>query len=101
MTKWLVLWEMNPNAPSPPPEELPKHWLKLTEMTKGDLQSGVIKDFGLTVDGSMGYAISELGEKELYASLLKYSPWLQFKVHPMLSIDESAEIIQKVAEQPR
>ena len=53
-------------------------------MVKEDIKKGVHKDWGMSVDGSMGYAISELGEKELYANMMRFMPYTEFKVYPYI-----------------
>ncbi|MGD0330772.1 MAG: hypothetical protein ABSB40_10070 [Nitrososphaeria archaeon] len=68
--------------------------LGMTQAIKGDLSKGRIKEWGVSVDGSMGYAITELGEKELYAALMEYQPYILFEVHAVLSADEFGNIVQ-------
>lgn len=67
-------------------------------MIKEDLTKGVLKDFGMSVNGSMGYAISELPEKELYASLMRFQPYVDYEIHPILLVDDLINILEKAME---
>jgi hypothetical protein len=95
MTKNLIIWRVNGNIWPTSPEVGLKLQLGMAQMTKEDLAKGVHKDIGIAVNGAMGYVISELPEKELYASLMRYQPYISFEIHPVLSIDDLINILQK------
>ena len=99
MTKYLVIWQANPNLIPADQVERFKLWLKMLELTKADLQSGKDQDWGMSADLSMGYAITEQNDKEIFADLMRFSPMVQFTIHPVLSVDEIMEIVKKASEQ--
>ncbi len=94
MTKHLLIWKVNENLWPTAPEVGLKLQLGMLQMVKEDISKGIHKEWGMSVNGSMGYAISELGEKELYASIMKFQPYIHFEVHAILSADEVVNILQ-------
>jgi hypothetical protein len=96
MTKYLILFEPNPNAPLPPTrEENFKKRLQRLESVKDDIAKGVFKDFGVAPDTSGGYATFEGNEKELFVTLAKWMPAINFKIRPVLSIEDYEEVTKK------
>ncbi len=63
MTKSLIIWRVNENIWPTSPEVSIKLQLGMVQMVKEDLTKGAHKDFGMSVNGAMGYVISELPEK--------------------------------------
>jgi hypothetical protein len=55
-------------------------------------------DWGIFVGRNQGYAVSEGTEQEVDLSLLKYSPYVKFKVYPLLSVDQELENIKKLSQ---
>jgi hypothetical protein len=88
MTKWLILWEPTPVALPTNLKDLIKIRLQMLEVVKADLQKGIHSDWGLSADGSQGYAISEGTEQEIFTALGKFAPYITFKAIPVLSVDE-------------
>ncbi|MCP8305069.1 MAG: hypothetical protein H3Z50_06365 [archaeon] len=77
------------------PKERVKNWLSMLEMVKADLKAGVLKDWGLCSDGSGGYGFSELSEADLYTALLKWIPYVNFDIKPVLTVDQTIDSIKK------
>ena len=98
MTKNLIIWKVNPNLWPTAPEEGLKLQLGMMQMVKEDISKGVHKDWGMSINGSMGYAISELAEKELYATMMRFMPYIAFEIYPVLSADDVINILQKAME---
>ncbi|MFQ6080608.1 MAG: DUF3303 family protein [Candidatus Bathyarchaeia archaeon] len=98
MAKFFIHWEVDPARTPVDPEERAKLWLSMLEMTKADLQTGVLKDWGIRGGGGCGYGVSELSEAELFSALLKYIPYVRFEVHPVLTVDQCIETVKKVAQ---
>jgi hypothetical protein len=88
MTKWLILWEPNPNMSPSNPKDLIKLRLQMLEATKADLAKGIHTDWGLAADGSRGYALSEGTEQEIFAALGQFTPYILFNATPVLSVDD-------------
>lgn len=90
----LILWESNMSTwPSDPAERM-KLINTHIEMTKQDLDSGIVKVWGASPGGGKGFAITEGGGKESLAGLLKYTPYYTFNIAPMLSVDEIVEVMK-------
>jgi hypothetical protein len=95
--KSYVKWKLNPQYIPLDPKERSGLWLKMLDMIKDDLKSGNLTKWGTTYDGSEGYAFSKLGVKELYTMLMKWSPYVEFDVKPVLNVDEVIESIKSLA----
>ena len=57
----------------------------LLEKVKQDLKKGQLKDWGSFVGEMSGYSINEGTEVELMNAIQQYTPFVQFKVHPIAS----------------
>jgi len=97
MPKSYVRWQMNSQFTPVDPEERGKLWLSMLDMVKADLKKGAFTDWGVCYDVSAGYALSELSEQDLYEVMLKWMPYVDFDVKPVLDVDQVIESIKKVA----
>ena len=95
MPKSYIRWQLNPLETPKTPEERVKRWLSMSQMVKDGLKAGTLKDWGMCSDGSGGYAFSELSEADLYTQLLKWMPYVNFDIKPVLTVDQVIESIQK------
>ncbi len=94
MTKFLALWEIDTSKMLESPEEQVKLWSKQLEMVKKD---GC--DWGMFAGRLSGYSISEdMDEQEISLRLMKYVPYVKFKVYPIVSLDQVIENMKKIAE---
>jgi len=90
-------WQLNPQFIPLDPKERATLWLKMLEMVKADMAAGVITKWGICYDASAGYAFSKLSPQELYTALLKWMPYVEFDVKPVLNVDQVIESIKKAA----
>ena len=90
-------WQLNPMFTPANPEERVKLWLSMLEMVRADLQSGSLTDWGICSDISAGYAFAEGDEKTIHASILKWIPYLNFDIKPVLSVDNVIANIKQAA----
>jgi hypothetical protein len=97
MTKFFIKWWVNPVKTPNTPEETGKLYLPMLEMVKADLSAGKYTDWGQFSNGREGYAISELSESEIFASMLKWILVISFDVFPVLSAEQSMEAIKQAA----
>jgi hypothetical protein len=97
MGKYLVLWEVDPSRVPVDAKDRGAAWSLLTEMVKQDLKSGKVKDWGAFVGEINGYAIHEGTEIEVGSRLVQYAPYVQFKVHPIASVDQVVEVIKSIS----
>ena len=98
MAKLYLRWQLNPQFMSTDPKERVKLWLGMLDMVKADLKAGIMKDWGMCSDASAGYGFSELSEADLYTALLKWIPYVQFDVKPVLNVDQTIASINKAAQ---
>ncbi len=66
-------------------------------MVKKDFEGG-LRDWGLFAEGGAGYTIFEGTEQDIAQRLLKYYPYLKFKVYPVLSLEQAMEIVKKLSQ---
>jgi hypothetical protein len=100
MAKFLTLWEFDTTKLPEKPEEQMALYTKLMDMLKEDLESRTAHkiDWGQSLDGNEGYSISEGTEQEIALSIMKYSPYLKFKVYPVLSYEQVLENMKKLSQ---
>jgi hypothetical protein len=59
-------------------------------MFKADIHAGVIKDFGMCMEGCTGYIIfDEASEVDLFDILSKWQPYVSFDAKQVQTIDEA------------
>ena len=98
MPKFFVKWQVDPTKIPANPEEMAKSWLAMLEMTKADINAGKLKDWGMDAGASWGYGImQEASEAEVFTDLLKWIPYIQFEVTPVLTVEQVVESIKKAA----
>lgn len=94
MTKFLTLWEVDTSKLPDSPEEQIKLWSEQLEMVKKD---GC--DWGMFAGRLSGYSISEdMDEQEISLRLMKYVPYVKFKVYPIVSLDQAIENTKKMVQ---
>ncbi len=93
---YLIPWEANESLMPKDPEERKKLIMSMTEQTKKDLDDGSIKMWGISAGGGRGFTVFEGDGKEVMAGTMKYTPYVKFKVKPMLSIDEFIEVMKEM-----
>jgi hypothetical protein len=90
LSRFYVRFSPNPKHPFKTPEERAKQVPLILGMFKADMQAGVIKDFGICMEGCSGYIISEEAiEADLFANLSKWQPYVNFEVKQVQTIDEA------------
>lgn len=97
MTKFLILWKLDTDKVPESPEEQMVFFNRLMNMVDEDFKSGML-DWGEFVDGHRGYAINEGTEQELALALMRYSPYIKFKVHPVLSASQVGENMKTLSQ---
>lgn len=97
MPKYYVKWTINPLEIPKNPEEKLKAWQMATQLVKDGMKSGPVKDWGMTTDLSEGYSILEAAnETDLAAYLGMWIPTLSLVAKPVLTVDQTAETLQKM-----
>lgn len=97
MPKFLVRWKMNPQMIPADPEAQGKLMLSLFQMAKEDEQAGICLNWGMFPEASEGISFSDQSGEELASRLMKYYPYIFFKVKPLLSLDQAMRAFQKAA----
>lgn len=97
MAKFLILWELDTTRVPESPEEQMVLFNRLMNMVDEDFKIGML-DWGEFVGGHTGYAINEGTEQELALALMKYSPNIKFKVHPVLSASQIEENMKALSQ---
>jgi len=96
MSKFLNLWEVDSSKMPTDPKERAALFGKQIEMTKKMLAEGQITDWGLFAGGGAGYAIGGGTEADTLKRTMQFTPYIKFQVHPVLSIDEVAEVMKSM-----
>ena len=98
MAKFLTLWEIDTTKLPEKLEEQMSLYTKLMDMLKEDIESRHKMDWGEFVNVNEGYSIYEGTEQEVWLSLVKYTPYLKFKVYPVLSYEQVIENMKKLSQ---
>ena len=93
---YLILWEADMSYFPTDQEERAKLVVSMAERVKKDLESGDTKMWGISVGGGHGFSITENDPKEVYGILSTYTPYIQFEVQPMLSVDEMIDVLKSM-----
>ncbi len=94
MTKFHIEWKQSSKIPDDP-VKLAKLYLSHMEQIKADLKSGKLNDFRQYSNGSSGYLLIEGTENDVFTTLMKYLPYVEFDVKPIVNVDQTIEAINK------
>jgi hypothetical protein len=94
MGRYLVLWEADESKIPLDTKVRREGWLGACEMTRQDIKSGLVKDWGYFLGQPKGFAIEEGTEEEIGKAVLKYIPYFRFQVFPIRSLDQLVEAIK-------
>jgi hypothetical protein len=95
MSKFFAKWWIDNSRLPASPQENAALRVKMLEMVKAELSAGKFTDWGQYGNGMAGYCIGEGSEEDIYAIMFKWMPVVQFKVLPVLSVDQSINIMKK------
>ena len=95
----LILWEMNPDFQPRDAAERIKAQMQMLEAVKADFEKGVHTAWGMSTSGNNGYAITKLQGEQLFMTLAKFMPAVNFKTTPMLSVDECISCMTQIQKQ--
>ena len=88
MAKYLVLWEVDVSRTPEDPKAKKEQWLGMLAQMKKHLKEGIVKDYGEYSETTRGYLIFEGSVVELNTYLAAWIPFVKFKVHDTLTVDE-------------
>jgi len=94
MGKYLLLWEVDRTRIPVNPKERGTAFLPFIEMVKQDIKKGLIKDWGQFVGEHDGYAVMEGSELEVGNFVQQYTPFVDFKVHPITSVSQVEKMLK-------
>ena len=93
MARYLVLWRMNPVAPTPTD---PSEGLKLNEMMFAAMDDliarGEVEEFGFFPDGLSGYVISTGEATDSFRRTSMFLPYVHCEVHEIIPYEKGKEI---------
>jgi hypothetical protein len=69
---------------------------KQIEMTMKMLAENQILDWGIFAGGGAGYTIAEGSESDVLKRVMQFTPHVKFKVQPVLSIQEVADVMKSM-----
>lgn len=98
MAKYLVLWEADPSKLPIDPKERGAALSALLDMVKQDIKEGITIDWGSFLGEGRGYSVDEESEMELEKRLQRYVPFVTFKVHRIMSVEQIAEVAKSLTE---
>ena len=97
MGKYLMIWDLNLALTPVNPKERGAGFELLMSMVKQDIEKGLSKDWGNFVGEGSGYCIAEGSEVEINKMVQQYAPYVTFKTHPVVSLEQVDEVIKSMA----
>ena len=91
MAKYLVTWEGDTSRFPVDPKERVKMVTGLVGMVKQMITEGKTLDWGIFLNGTAGYSVREGEAIELFKDLQKFSPYINYNVQEVLSVDATLE----------
>lgn len=98
MKKYLMIWRLNPALIPIDRKERGTGFKGLMEFVKQDIERGLVKDWGCFVGERTGYIIVEGTEVDVIKMVQQYSPFVEFKTHPIASLKHVDEVIRSLLE---
>ena len=98
MPKYLLLWEVAPSKLPIDPKERGAAWSAMLDMVKQGIKEGITIDWGSFLGEGRGYSITEVSEMELEKRLQRFVPFVTFKVHRIMSVEQIAEVAKSLTE---
>ena len=96
MAKYLLLWEVDPAKVPADRKERAALWGPMIQMVKQQMLEGTTKDWGVFAGGLKGYSVSEGDEMTLSNTVQRYLPYVTFTAHPIVSVNQMAEVIENL-----
>lgn len=97
MPRYLVEWELDTTKIPIDPKERATAWLPMVQLIRQDMQSGLIKEWGSYVGEMRGFGVFEVSEEEAMKNLQRYVPFVQFKTHSLVTIDQMEKLFKEMA----
>jgi hypothetical protein len=97
MPKYLMIWEIDASKVPISREERAAAWKPMMDMVKEGIKEGHIKDWGGFVGELSGYSIAEGTEAEIGIFNQQWIPFVNFKCHPIASVDDVAKIVENLS----
>ena len=94
MGKYLLLWELNMDKVPDDAKAQVAGTIFLLNKVKKDMKTGKTKDWGQFAGTSRGYSVVEGTDLEVASGALQYSPYVLFKVFPVLSVAQVGEVLK-------
>ena len=96
MGKYLMIWNLNLALTPVDPKERGAAYDLLLSMVKQDINKGLSTDWGNFVGEGSGYCIAEGSEVEINKMVQQYAPYVTFKTHPVVSLEQVDEVIKSM-----
>lgn len=96
MGRYLMIWDLNLEHTPVDPKERGAGYELLIAMIKQDMERGLTKDWGNFVGEGSGYAVVEGSEVEVNKMVQLYTPYVRFRTHPVISLDQVNEVIKSL-----
>ncbi len=90
----MLLWELDPAKVPADRKKRAALWGPMIQMVKQQIKDGTTKGWGVFAGGLKGFSVIEGDEVRLSKNVQKYLPYVTFTAHPIISVDQMAEVIE-------
>ncbi len=96
MAKFLVMWELDPTKVPVNPKERAAMWAPLVQRVRQNMKQGGTREWGSFAGETRGFSILEGDEMAVSMHVQQFLPFVTFKIHPFISIDQMEELIKNL-----
>jgi len=100
MPKYLNIWEIDTSKMPADPKERGPLLNKMLDMTKQMLKEKPGSQWGISLDGNMGFFLSSARGKwqDVAQSTLAFAPYVKSKIFQVMSAEEAEENLKSMAQ---
>ena len=69
----------------------------MIQMVKQDMQSGLLREWGVYIGELKGFGLAEGSEEEVGKMAQKYIPFVRFTTHPAVTVDQNEKLLKEMA----
>ena len=96
MPRYYMTWEIDSARIPVDPKERGGMWTQMLGLIQQDMKEGTIIDWGSIPGEGKGYSVSEQSALELSKNLQRFSPFVKFEVHQVMTLEETMELTKSL-----
>lgn len=95
MARYFLRWKMDRARLPNSPDEIARGWQQLLSVVKQDLETSKVSDWGAFAGEAAGYCILDGDADDVMRFTLRYAPFVQFEVQPLVGVKQVSEFLDE------